>query len=202
MKLIGRTLSPFVRRVAIALNLHGIAHENLALSTVTDGAAILDYNPVGRVPSLVLADGEVLIDSSAILDHLDEMAGAAALTPRHGVERRQVQRATQIALGATEKCVAAFYEDQRRPEGMTWPAGLANLEAQAEGGFAALEAMLTGDFLCLGRLTQADVTALCGFDFAMRIMPALVTGRYPRLTDLSARLNADPRIGGTVFILP
>jgi glutathione S-transferase len=199
MKLVGRTLSPFVRRVAVTLAVHGLPYESLALSTVTDGAAIKGYNPVGRVPSLILDDGEVLIDSSAIIDHLDELAGAGALIPRAGAERRQVMRVVQIALGAAEKAVAAYYEGQRRPEGLTWSEGLANLEGQFLGGFAALEAMLTGDHLCLGRLTQADVTALCGHDFAARVMPDLITGRFPRLSALAARLNADPRIGGTAF---
>lgn len=199
MQLVGRTLSPFVRRVAVTLGVYGMPHESLALSTVTDGAAIRGYNPVGRVPSLILDGGEVLIDSSAILDHLDAQVGDAALIPRAGAERRQVLRAMQIALGATEKSVAAYYEGQRRPEGLVWAEGLANLEAQARAGYAALEEMLTGDFLCLGRLTQADVTALCGHDFVARVMPGLIEGRFPRLAALSARLNADPRIGGTAF---
>ncbi|UPY35980.1 glutathione S-transferase family protein [Sediminicoccus sp. KRV36] len=199
MQLVGRTLSPFVRRVAVTLSVYGMPFESLPLSTVSDGDAIRGYNPVGRVPSLILDGGEVLIDSSAIIDHLDEVAGAAALTPRAGAERRQVLRTVQLALGATEKSVAAYYEGQRRPEGLTWPEGLANLEAQAAAGYAALEAMLTGDFLCLGRLTQADVTALFGHDFVARVMPGLIEGRFPRLTALSARLNADPRIAATAF---
>jgi glutathione S-transferase len=199
MQLIGRTLSPFVRRVAATLAVYGLPCESLPLSTVTDGDAIRQRNPLGRVPALILDDGEVLVDSSAILDHLDELAGDAALTPRLGAERRQVLRAVMIGVGATEKAVAAYYEGQRRPEGLVWAEGLANLEAQAQAGFGALEAMLTGDHLCLGRLTQADVTAVCGHDFVARVMPGLLEGRFPRLTALSARLNADPRIGGTAF---
>ncbi|MEI6161698.1 MAG: glutathione S-transferase family protein [Roseococcus sp.] len=199
MQLVGRTLSPFVRRVAVTLSVYGMPFESLPLSTATDGAAIKGYNPVGRVPSLILDGGEVLIDSSAIIDHLDELAGPAALIPRAGAERRQVMRAVQIALGAAEKSVATYYEGQRRPEGLTWAEGLANLEAQARAGYAALEEMLTGDFLCLGRLTQADITTLCGYDFVSRVMPGLVEGRFPRLAALCARLNADPRIGATAF---
>ena len=199
MQLIGRTLSPFVRRVAATLAIYGLPCESLPLSTVTDGDAIRQRNPLGRVPALILDDGEVLVDSSAILDHLDALAGDAALTPRAGAERRQVLRAVMLGVGATEKAVAAYYEGQRRPEGLVWAEGLANLEAQAQAGFGALEAMLTGDHLCLGRLTQADVTAVCGHDFVARVMPGLLEGRFPRLSALAARLNADPRIGGTAF---
>jgi len=199
MQLVGRLLSPFVRRVAATLQVYGMAYESLPLSTISDGAAIKGYNPIGRVPSLILDGGEVLIDSSAIIDHLDELAGEAALIPRAGAERRQVMRAVQIALGAAEKAVATFYEGQRRPDGLVWAENLANLQAQAQGGFAALESMLMGDFLCLGRLTQADITALAGYDFVMKVMPALLEGQTPRLGALAARLNTDPRIGGTAF---
>ena len=81
MKLIGRSLSPFVRRVAATLNLYGLPFEQLQLATSTDGAAIAGYNPLGRVPSLVLDTGEVLVDSAAILDHLDEVRAKPA-SPR------------------------------------------------------------------------------------------------------------------------
>lgn len=199
MQLVGRYLSPFVRRVAATLNLYGMEFTSLPLATTTDGAAIMGYNPVGRVPSLILDDGEVLVDSHAILDHLDELAGAAALTPPGGAERRLVLRATMLGVGAMEKTVQAYYETARRPEALRWAEGAANLQAQAQGGLAALEAMAGGEFLCLGRLTQADVTAVVALDFAAKVLPAMVQGRYPGLEALSARLNADPRVGGTAF---
>lgn len=199
MKLVGRLLSPFVRRVAATLNLYGIPWEAMPLATTTDGAAIRAINPLGRVPALILDDGEVLVESSAILDHLDALAGDAALMPRDGAERRAVMRATSLALGAADKTVAAYTETQRRPEAVRWAEGGEALTAQALGGFAALEAMADGDHLCLGRLTQADVSAVVALDFACRVLPAAIEGRFPRLRALSARLNADPRIGGTQF---
>ena len=71
MILVGRYLSPFVRRTAVTLKLYGIPFEHQPLSTMTDMDAIKKLNPVGRVPVLVLDDGESLVDSAAILDHLD-----------------------------------------------------------------------------------------------------------------------------------
>ncbi len=200
MKLVGRMLSPFVRRVAATLNLYGMQWESWPLSTVTDMAEIMRVNPVGRVPVLYLDSGEALVDSAAILDHLDEQAGAQALTPRAGAERRQVLQVVAIGLGAAEKAVAALYEGQRRPEALRWPEGLEKLLAQAGGGFRALDAMLDGqDHLVLGRLTQADVTAAIAYDFACTVMPDWAGGMAPRLAALRDRLNADPRIGGTKF---
>ena len=199
MQLVGRLLSPFVRRVAATLNLYGMPFEALPLSTVTDGAAIAAINPLGRVPALILDDGEVLVDSAAILDHLDELAGPSALIPNSGPTRRRVLNAVALGLGAAEKSVAAYYETARRPEAWRWPEGAEAMMAQARGGFAALEAMATGEYLLPSGLTQADVTAVVALDFARKVLPDMVEGRFPKLDALSLRLNADPRVGSTQF---
>jgi hypothetical protein len=51
MRLIGRTLSPYVRRVAICLDLIGQPYENLSYALVVDAAAVRGFNPLGRGPS-------------------------------------------------------------------------------------------------------------------------------------------------------
>src|SRR5207245_1985892 len=74
MILIGQYDSPFVRRVALAMRFYGIAFEHRPWSTFGDADKIAPYNPLRRVPTLVLDNGEALIESTAILDHLDELA--------------------------------------------------------------------------------------------------------------------------------
>ena len=73
MILIGQYDSPFVRRVAIAMRLYGIAFEHKTWSTFGDAETIAPYNPLRRVPTLVLDNGETLIESTAILDYVDEL---------------------------------------------------------------------------------------------------------------------------------
>jgi glutathione S-transferase len=75
MILIGQFDSPFVRRVGIALRLYDLPFEHRPWSTFGDADKIAPYNPLRRVPTLLLDDGEVLIESTAILDHLDEKVG-------------------------------------------------------------------------------------------------------------------------------
>src|SRR5580658_49176 len=85
MLLIGMFDSPFVRRVAVSLRLLGLPFEHAAWSIGRDFERIRAYNPLGRVPTLVLDDGEALLDSSVILDYLDERVGyERALLPRAG----------------------------------------------------------------------------------------------------------------------
>ena len=89
LRLIGHYDSPFVRRVGISLHVLGMPFERELLSVFGDAEEMRAFNPLVRVPALVLDDGECLIDSAAILDHLDEIAGPGrALLPAGGKARR------------------------------------------------------------------------------------------------------------------
>src|SRR5262249_48610367 len=109
--LIGQYDSPFVRRVAIALRLYAMAYEHRPWSVFGDADKIAAYNPLRRVPTLILDDGEVLIESAAILDWLDEQAGPdKALMPEDGVPRRAALKVCALTTGLAEKAVSLVYE--------------------------------------------------------------------------------------------
>src|SRR5882757_9307041 len=93
MFLIGQYDSPFVRRTAIALRLYGLPFEHRPWSTFGDADKIAPYNPLRRVPTLVLDGGEALIESAAILDYLDELVGPerAMMTESGDLRRRQLR---------------------------------------------------------------------------------------------------------------
>src|SRR3954466_1044870 len=93
MFLIGQYDSPFVRRVAIALRLYGLPFEHRPWSTFGDADKIAPYNPLRRVPTLVLGGGEALIESASILDALDELVGPerAMMAERGDLRRRQLR---------------------------------------------------------------------------------------------------------------
>lgn len=74
MKLVGMLDSPYVRRVAISLDLYGVEFEHQALSVFTTYDEFARINPVVKAPSLVLDDSTVLMDSSLILDYFFLMA--------------------------------------------------------------------------------------------------------------------------------
>ena len=85
MKLIGTYVSPYARRVAAALVSRAVPYEHEDLNGYANPARARELNPVGKVPVLVLDDGERLIDSAAILDHINELVGPErALVPRFG----------------------------------------------------------------------------------------------------------------------
>jgi glutathione S-transferase len=104
MFLIGQYDSPFVRRAAIALRLYGIPFEHRPWSSFGDAERIRPYNPLTRVPTLVLDDGETIIDSHAILDFADGLVPAERrMFPVSGDERRRAIRVASLASGMGDK---------------------------------------------------------------------------------------------------
>jgi glutathione S-transferase len=197
MILIGMFDSPFVRRVAVSMNLLQIPFEHRNWSVGKDFELIRQFNPLGRVPTLVLPDGEALIESSAILDFLDEPVGSErALLPRSGKERRDALRIVSIALGAAEKGVLQVYERVFRPGEKRHEPWIDRCRTQMQSALAELDRLTqvrTGDWMIGNRLTQADVTAACAFTF---LCDALALGQgsetYPALSALSARCEGQP----------
>src|SRR6201996_1409696 len=93
MRLIGVNRSPYTRRVAITLTALGVPYEQRCVSGFGNRDEVRGHNPLGRIPALVLDDGETLIDSGAIVDHLDETYGGDRPTvPRARAQRRAGRR--------------------------------------------------------------------------------------------------------------
>lgn len=204
MILIGQYDSPYVRRVAVSLRLLGFAYEHDTRSIFGDFDAMRRINPIGLIPSLVLDDGEVLIDSAAILDWLDETVGPErALMPPAGTARRRALRRIALATGAINKTGATVYETVMRPAGLRWPAWIERCRTQAIGAIEALAAEPWSDG---GPLDQADVTTACMMCYLRLAAPDLVPpGRYPALDALSAYCEAMPEFEATrpgEYVLP
>lgn len=196
MKLIGRNLSPYTRRVAVAMNLMGVPHERSYLSPWQEAQAkdIRAINPLIRVPILVLDDGETLIESGAMLDHLMEGAGPQqALIPPAGKDRRACLRITAIGTGIMDKGVNAFYERTKRPAEKVHQPWHDHLAAQVTGGLETLEAMPMSPWFLGEKMTLADVTAAVAVTFLRRTNPDLVPpGKYKKLEALAAKCEAMP----------
>lgn len=199
MILVGRYRSPFARRVAVTMRLYGLAYEQRPITAWANLGDVRAFNPVGRVPALVLDDGEVLFDSAAILDFLDELAGPErALTPPRGPERRRVLRLVALAMGAAEKTVAIVYERTQRPPQTQHGPWIEHNAGQVAGGLAALDEIAPAPWLAGERMTQADVTAGVMYDFVRLVAPELLPpGRYANLDALAARCAGLPAFAET-----
>lgn len=190
MVLVGRYLSPFVRRVAVTMKLYKLDYEHRPLIAFgEDKKTISQWNPVGRVPVLILNDGEVLFESSVILDYLDEQVGAErALVPRDGARRRDVLRLMAMATGAAEKAILTVYEKRFRPEEKWHEPWTTLCGSQVKTALEALDKQAVLPWLSGDTISQADVTAVCCWDFIRHANPQLAsTVRAPRLDEISSR---------------
>jgi glutathione S-transferase len=199
MLLIGVNRSPYTRRVAITLKHYGVPYEQRDLSGFGDRAEVRAANPLGRIPALMLDDGETLIDSGAIVDHLDQTyGGTQPLTPAAGADRRAVLKMAALMMGACDKGLHAAYERNHHPPEKVHAPWIEDCLAQMKIALAAVDGMLepSQPYLLLGRVTQADI---CAF-IAERLTRGLkidTTNEMPRLHRLAMRLLEQPAFSST-----
>jgi glutathione S-transferase len=196
MILIGQYDSPFVRRVAIAMRLYDLPFEHRPWSTFGDGDKLADFNPLRRVPTLVLDGGEALIESTAILDYLDELVGSQkAMMAAHGPERRQSLRICALATGLGDKAVSLLYERVLRKDhpSKIW---VERCETQIGDVLDVLEkerAAIASPFWFGNGIGHADIAVACALRLTVEAHPALFDGaRYPALGAHAARCEALP----------
>jgi glutathione S-transferase len=195
MLLIGVNRSPYTRRVAITLNVYGIPYEQRPISGFDDRADVRAANPLGRIPALVLDNGETLVDSVAILDHLDEAYGRdRALTPASGPDRREVLRMSAILMGACDKVLQAAYHRNHIPVEKRHQPWIDDCAAQIRSALRAVERMIAPDssYLLLERLTQADVAAVIAERFARGGLGIDTAAETPQLRALAHKLGQRP----------
>ena len=196
MILIGMFDSPFVRRVAVSMDVLGMPFEHRNWSVGRDFDRIRAHSPLGRVPVLVLDDGEALTESAVILDYLDEVAGPQrALLPAHGPARRQAQRLMGFATGAVEKALHQVMERVFRPADKRHAPWVERCNAQMRGALAVLEQTCVEagerEWLIGDAMSQADITLACCTTYARDAVPHDLADT-PALAARVARYEALP----------
>jgi glutathione S-transferase len=191
MILIGQYDSPFVRRVAIAMRLYRIGYEHRPWSTFGDADRIASFNPLRRVPTLVLDSGEVLIESGAILDHLDETVGPSrAMIADAGDPRRHALKVCALATGLADKAVSLTYE--RVLHQTASDAWIARCRAQIGDVLAVLQSdkaeRSASQFWFADTIGHADIAVACALRFTREAHPGLFDEqRWPALSAHAAK---------------
>lgn len=126
MKLWYSPASPFVRKVLIVAHERGIEGSiqrmDAAANAVDPDMRIVESNPTGKIPTMILDDGQVLFDSRVICAYLDTLGDAKRLTPRSGAKRFQVMTLEALGDGIMDAAVNNRYETALRPEEFRWKA--------------------------------------------------------------------------------
>ncbi|MDY0742952.1 glutathione S-transferase N-terminal domain-containing protein [Paucibacter sp. R3-3] len=196
MKLIGMLDSPYVRRVAVALQLMGVPFKHQSLSVFRGYAQFREINPVVKAPTLLFDDGEVLMDSMLILQYAEKLA-ARSLLPAEPAALRRDLRLTGLALAACEKAVQIVYEHNVRPPEKVHQPWMDRVHEQLRAACAALEKELAEAPLAVGadggELTQAGVCTAVVWKFIQDLVPdSAPAADYPTIAAFSEVAEALP----------
>jgi glutathione S-transferase len=195
MQLIGMLDSPYVRRVAISLQLLGLDFEHRSLSVFRTFDQFRAINPVVKAPTFVCDDGTVLMDSTLILAYAEALARPRTLMPAALPELEHALRMIGLALVACEKSVQIVYERELRPPEKLHEPWVARVTGQLLAAYGALEEAVTRHPMEITSKTigQAGVSAAVAWHFTQQTLPEVVPASdYPWLREFSARAEALP----------
>ncbi|AYO36458.1 glutathione S-transferase N-terminal domain-containing protein [Serratia sp. P2ACOL2] len=193
MQLIGMLDSPYVRRVAICLKLLEIEFEHQAISVFSGFDRFKAINPVVKAPTLVLADGQILMDSSLILEYAAGIAPSGrALLPNQGAARLNALQLNGLALAACEKTVQIVYEQQLRPLEKQHQPWLDRVRGQLLAAYAELEKQLPQSAVS-SFMGSAEVSVAVAWGFTQLMLPGQISDQqHPTLAAFAAQAEQHP----------
>jgi len=196
MKLIGMLDSPYVRRVAVSLQLFGLRFEHQSLSVFRTFDQFRAINPVVKAPTVVADDGTVLMDSTLILQYAEALAmPARRRTPSMPTELLRSQHLLGLALAACDKAVQLVYECNLRPSEKQHQPWVDRVTLQTHAALEALEAAqrehpLEASSAAIG---HAGIMIAVAWHFIVQMLPDVGdANKYPALAAYSALAEALP----------
>ena len=195
MRLIGMLDSPFVRRVAIALDLLDVKFTHEAVSVFRHFDHFRSLNPVVKAPTLICDDGTVLMDSSLILQFVEAtLSNGRSLWVGEQIQLQHEFRAVSLALVACEKSAQAGYETNLRPKDKQHEPWLQRVRGQLRDAFAALEREIEQrPALFNGKPNHASLFAAIAWQFSSSLLGELLpAASHPQLARVSQRLEQHP----------
>jgi glutathione S-transferase len=185
VQLIGMLDSPYVRRVAISLQLLGLRFEHRSISVFSTFEQFRQINPVVKAPSLVCDDGEVLMDSTLIIEFAEALVGGRrSLLPNTLAERQHALRQVGLALAACEKSVSIVYERNLRPPEKLHEPWVSRVTGQLLSAYQLLELELSSrpPTVTSAAINQAGVSIAVAWHFTQQMIPDVVAAsRFPTL---------------------
>src|SRR5205814_2403823 len=161
MKLLASHTSPYARKVRIAIAEKKIECELVEESPWVPGTSVPNYNPLGKVPVLVLDDGTALYDSRVIVEYLDTVSPVSRLIPEPSRQRIAVKRWEALADGICDAAVAIVLETKRpaKEQSAEW---IDRQRGKIERSVRELASELDDKPWCNGEsYTLADIAAGC-----------------------------------------
>ena len=161
MKLIASYTSPYARKVRIAMAEKRIECNFVPENVWSAATTVKVFNPLGKIPVLILDDGLAVYDSRVIVEYLDGISPVSRLIPENGRDRLLVKRWEALGDGITDAGIAVFLE-RKRPEAQQSKDWIDRQLGKVECGIAAAASELAGKDFCHGTaLSLADISLGC-----------------------------------------
>ena len=196
MQIVGMLDSPYVRRVAIAAQCLSIDYEHRPLSIFHAYEEFRQLNPLVKVPTLICDDGEMLVDSTLIVDYLQTIGkGGRNIYPSDETGRRKALQLNGISLVAMEKLVQIIYETRHRPEEYVHQPWIDRVMQQLRSGLEMLEGYAgDGESWFFGDdITLADISVAVAWSFCqLTAKKRIAATDFPGLSRFSERAEALP----------
>lgn len=190
MKLIGSLTSPYVRKVRIVFSEKKIELP-LALENVwAQDSQITQSNPLGKIPCLVLDDGEAIFDSRVIVEYADTLNPVNRLIPDSGKERAVVKTWEALADGIIDAAILARLEKTWRPEQEQSQAWYDRQIGKVNTALDAISQKLGDNAWCFSnKLSLADISVACALDYLVFRFPDLAwKQKYENLSHFHSKM--------------
>jgi glutathione S-transferase len=194
MKLVTSLTSPYGRKVRVVLLEKKIPFQLQVENPWLPDSPIAEFNPLGKVPVLVLEDGVSVFDSRVIVEYLDHVSPVAHLIPTEPKSRMMVRGVEALADGVTDAAVALFLERKRAPEQQSGDWMMLQEKALFRGLEALSEALGEKPWYLGNSMTLADVACGCTLGYLESALPRnRLANRAPQSGE-TRRQTGDPRL--------
>ena len=194
MKLFGSLTSPYVRKVRVVMAEKKLEYELVLEDVWSEETQIQQYNPLGKVPCLVMDDGGSLFDSRVIVEYLDTLSPVGRLLPQASRDRTATRCWEAIADGVMDAAVAIRVEQTQRPDHMRSDDWIARQRGKIDAALQFMEQGLEPNAFCMGvNFSLADVAVGCALAYLDLRCPELNwRGKHPNLALLADKLSERP----------
>jgi glutathione S-transferase len=199
MKLIGSLTSPYVRKARIVFAEKKIEVPLIQENVWSQDTKIMESNPLGKVPCLVMDDGGAMFDSRVIVEYADTLSPVNKLIPSSGKEKAAVKTWEALADGILDASVLARLEATWRPDEQKSQAWIDRQLLKVDVSLKAMSNGLGESEWCFGnQISLADISVGCALDYLFFRFPNIQwQATYPNLDRLYKKLMSRPSFANT-----
>ncbi|HWD35872.1 MAG TPA: glutathione S-transferase [Casimicrobiaceae bacterium] len=198
MKLIASRTSPYARKVRVVLAEKKVECQVVETSPYEAGNPVHAWNPLGKLPVLVLDDGTHLFDSRVIVEYIDLVSPVSRLIPEPARQRIAVKKWEALADGVND-ATATIVLERKRPANLQSDEWIARQRRKVDEGVAEFARELGDRAWCYGEsFSLADIAVGCALGYLdLRLRELDWRDLNPNLAKLADKLGKRPSFTDT-----